>query len=252
MLFKIHQIAGVLVSRASWTRDEILLTLEKYFELDIGRVRSKDPEIIELSHLLTHVIIMTSGDDTLFRSPDAVKMKLMNFRALDPTYSGVGLPNIAKQDRSIWEEFCHDQERLKEITGAIRVALEASDKGVGPNFLPVFNDEIFPEGKILTRCHRLRERNVKAIAAKKSAVLQQTGKLACEVCGFDFHAKYGELGSGFIECHHIIPLSKLAECSETKLSDLAVVCANCHRMLHRLDKVHSISQLKELMKAKVC
>jgi predicted HNH restriction endonuclease len=66
-------------------------------------------------------------------------------------------------------------------------------------------------------------------------VLRATGSLVCEVsgCGFDFFRTYGELGREFAECHHRVPLSLLAGVRETRLEDLAIVCANCHRMLHR-------------------
>lgn len=66
----------------------------------------------------------------------------------------------------------------------------------------------------------------------------------CEVCGFDFYLKYGELGKGFIECYHKKPLSALEPNTETKLSDLALVCANCHIMLHKEISTLSVSELK--------
>jgi 5-methylcytosine-specific restriction protein A len=56
--------------------------------------------------------------------------------------------------------------------------------------------------------------------------------LSCEVCAFDFARTYGKLGEGFIEAHHILPLAE-AGTATTKPADLALVCSNCHRMLHR-------------------
>lgn len=58
----------------------------------------------------------------------------------------------------------------------------------------------------------------------------------CQVCGFDFRHDYGELGDGYIEAHHLTPLSDLPPNKPVSLSpasDFAVVCANCHRMIHR-------------------
>jgi hypothetical protein len=54
----------------------------------------------------------------------------------------------------------------------------------------------------------------------------------CEVCTLDFEKVYGELGSGYIEVHHISPLSEHEGEQEVSLDDVAVVCANCHRVLH--------------------
>ncbi len=41
------------------------------------------------------------------------------------------------------------------------------------------------------------------------------GHLQCEVCRFYFYEIYGERGYGFIECHHIIAISKLTEKTTT-------------------------------------
>jgi predicted HNH restriction endonuclease len=49
-----------------------------------------------------------------------------------------------------------------------------------------------------------------------------------------FREVYGEIGSGFAEAHHVLPLAQLAESVVSSSHDLVTVCANCHRMLHRL------------------
>jgi 5-methylcytosine-specific restriction protein A len=43
-----------------------------------------------------------------------------------------------------------------------------------------------------------------------------TGQLACEVCAIDFKDAYGDLGVGYIECHHTVTLSMLREGQSTK------------------------------------
>ena len=57
----------------------------------------------------------------------------------------------------------------------------------------------------------------------------------CQVCEMMFREVYGDIGNAFAEAHHIIPLNRLANTVEASLSDLVTVCANCHRMLHKLD-----------------
>jgi 5-methylcytosine-specific restriction protein A len=94
-------------------------------------------------------------------------------------------------------------------------------------------DDAFPEGELLTRLHTSRERNRAAVEKKKTQLLARFGRLECEACGFEFQEVYGELGRGFAECHHILPLAEAVFVRATRLSDLAIVCANCHRMLHR-------------------
>jgi 5-methylcytosine-specific restriction enzyme A len=92
--------------------------------------------------------------------------------------------------------------------------------------------------------HRKREqllRDAKILEAKRL----RGGKLQCEVlkCGFNFEAIYGELGLDYAHVHHLNPLSDRTKPSETKLSDLAVVCANCHAMIHRGGKCRPLNEL---------
>lgn len=55
----------------------------------------------------------------------------------------------------------------------------------------------------------------------------------CKICGFNFDDVYGkEISVGYIEIHHISPLSQ-GEQVVNPAKDLMPVCANCHRMLHR-------------------
>lgn len=102
------------------------------------------------------------------------------------------------------------------------------------------------EGRELLRQHRSRERSKTLIEQKKKNVLNETGSLECEVCRFDFYRYYGPLGRGFAECHHISPLWQTG-LRETRLDDLAIVCSNCHRMLHRYPW-NSIESLQLLLK----
>lgn len=88
------------------------------------------------------------------------------------------------------------------------------------------------EGRHLMLRHRVRERDARLRLRKIEATRRAGRPLACEVCGFDFEVTYGKRGSGFIECHHIIPLHETGE-RITRLDDLALICANCHRMIHR-------------------
>jgi 5-methylcytosine-specific restriction endonuclease McrA len=57
----------------------------------------------------------------------------------------------------------------------------------------------------------------------------------CQVCGMKFEKNYGGIGKNFAEAHHLVPLSKLKHKIKTHLEDLITVCANCHRMLHKMD-----------------
>ena len=57
--------------------------------------------------------------------------------------------------------------------------------------------------------------------------------LDCMACGFNFEQAYGAHGKGFIEVHHVVPLSDAGKTTTDPATDLVVLCANCHRMVHR-------------------
>lgn len=80
--------------------------------------------------------------------------------------------------------------------------------------------------------------------AKKRAYEIGNGRIECECCAFDFLTAYGDIGDRYIECHHKIHLR--AGERITNLDDLALVCANCHRMLHRMPGAGSEKDIKEL------
>ncbi len=103
------------------------------------------------------------------------------------------------------------------------------------------------EGRALLKLHKMKERKPQIVRRKKRAVLADKGRLVCEACDFDFAWFYGKLGEGFAECHHRSPLAELDGQAPTRLADLAIVCSNCHRMLHRSRPMMSVEQLRSLV-----
>ena len=104
------------------------------------------------------------------------------------------------------------------------------------------------EGRILTRLHRSRERSRELIEKKKASMLKLHGCLKCEACSFDFKATYGPRGARFIEAHHIKPVHTLILGSKTRLEDLALLCSNCHRMVHVQRPWLTVQELKQLLR----
>ena len=104
----------------------------------------------------------------------------------------------------------------------------------------------FPEGKKKYAMHHSRERDQRITRRAKQVRLEETGKLECEVCEFDFSLEYGAHGEGFIEAHHRVPVAQLDGKTLTKLKDLALVCSNCHRMLHRGNPLPTVEELRAM------
>lgn len=225
-----------------WTRDELILALDLYFTLRPAQYDSTEPKVIELSELLAGIPAQ-DGEyrDANYRSPAGIAMKLANILYIDPSRPG-GLKAVGRLDREVWEEFNGDRDRLHAVASSIRQALQSQESPP-----PSYDDEEAAEGRILTRLHKARERKPALVKKKKAKVLEQQGKLACEACGFDFEATYGAHGTGFIECHHTQPLHTLEPGSRTKLKDLVLLCANCHRMVHAKRPWLTMDELRALI-----
>jgi 5-methylcytosine-specific restriction protein A len=70
----------------------------------------------------------------------------------------------------------------------------------------------------------------------------------CKACGFDFERVYGSIGEGFIEVHHITPVSDLGgPVAIDPLVDLVPLCSNCHRMAHRKNPPISVDELRSIL-----
>ena len=228
-----------------WTREELILALDLYFRVGRKHEGPSHPEVIKLSQVLNSLPTHGGeGRSVTFRNPAGVAMKLGNFLAHDPNYSGAGLTRGNRLERQIWDELSADPRELRALAGAIRTGMPEAASAP-----PVDEDAEFLEGDVLSRLHRSRERNRAAVARKKQDVLNRTGKLACEACNFNFASAYGSLGDGFAECHHTVPLAKLPGRRVVQLSELAVLCANCHRMIHKTRPLMSVVTFRALVVA---
>jgi hypothetical protein len=88
-----------------------------------------------------------------------------------------------------------------------------------------------PEGMVRYRLHRSYERSER-LAREKRERARLDGALACEACGLDPALRCGALGEHCIEVHHTIPVSQMEGQRVSSLDDLALLCANCHRVAH--------------------
>ena len=230
-----------------WSRDEVILALDLFVRSERRQLPASHAEVIALSEVMQRLPYHPpESRGASFRNPNGISMILGNFLGIDPDYEGSGLGRNNQLQQEVWDELAGNPERLRRLAQAIVAAIDlAAPLPAVP--LTADEDTVFLEGELLTRLHIQRERNSRVIARKKRRVLQDTGRLKCEACDFDFEKTYGQLGRGFAECHHQIPLAELPFVRETRLADLTIVCANCHRMLHKSRPVLSIHELKEII-----
>lgn len=100
------------------------------------------------------------------------------------------------------------------------------------------------EGEERTHLVKRFKRNRKL----RDAAISMLGA-TCSVCGFNFLDFYGNIGKGFVEVHHISPLSEVRGERVTDPSrDLAIVCSNCHSMLHKTKPVLTPDELRKRIK----
>lgn len=112
-------------------------------------------------------------------------------------------------------------------------------------------DEGVPPESTLTEKRRYRmHRRIERNTACGNKVKRHHG-LTCKACGLNFAAKYGPIGANFIEAHHLKPLSSLEEGQSVEYSiadDFTVLCANCHRMIHRFPRPDDIVGFSALIR----
>lgn len=236
-----------------WTRDELILALDLYLKSRHSPSGKQHSEVQALSHILGQIgeALGLNGGGS-FRNENGVYMKLSNFRRWDPEYLKDGKTGLAKGNKDeelVWNEFAGNPEKLAAVVAAIRAAVESPSPDIkemiGKDDPGIEEAE---EGKVLTRFHRYRERNRALVEAKKKEVLRKQDCLQCEACGFDFEKAYGSAGIGIIDIHHTKPLHTLKPGETTKLSELALLCANCHRVIHSKREWLSVEQVRALRK----
>lgn len=206
-----------------WNRDETLLALDLLYRHGAPVHKGHD-DVTDLSALLRAALIHpTEKQLPSFRNTDGVALKLQNlFSAIDPTR---GLSSSAL-DREIVAEYPH--HRAAEVAALARLIRESIVRGESAEALP--DDEVFVEGYLLTSRHRSRDRRLRKKLLAKTADSQ----LVCTVCRFAAPPLERHLRESFFEAHHIRPLSDTKGTTSTRVADMALLCAGCHRFIHRL------------------
>lgn len=238
----------------TWSRDELILALELYMADPISPPGKASKEIAALSETLGRLGAMLGLEmGANHRNPNGVYMKVMNFRRFDPRFTSAGksgLTHGGAGDEDVWNEFVGDLDRLSKVANLIRTAIS---KGALQPSIKEDDDYLAEsaEGRVVTTLHKRRERSRKLVWDRKRKALDETGELRCEGCGMTFEDRYGSHGSDFIEVHHTKPVSTMEEGEKTRLEDLALVCANCHRMIHKTSKWLSMDQLRGIVKVQI-
>ncbi len=98
------------------------------------------------------------------------------------------------------------------------------------------------EGRAVLRTHLRRERSRKLILEFK----RRLPEARCEACCINFSEVYGKYGADYIEAHHKIPVANLQVGEKTRIDDLAPLCANCHRVIHKNPDM-TVDELRQIL-----
>jgi len=221
---------------------------------DASRPRKGSPSFVQeevfevIAHVITHASPSVSGfvehgaivESFLSNSEGAALVTRARTSASWPDDRSAASNMIAwfsqqiTVARSRWVEFFDREQR--DGAWAYR------PKTVLPSPIAPDPDRAAIEGEPRMFFHVRRERDPELAEAKRQAVLALRKRLECEACGFAVQTTYPDLGGEVCEVHHRRPLADVVERTITRLDDLAVLCANCHRAIHRTKPLLSVEE----------
>jgi predicted HNH restriction endonuclease len=231
---------GRLWSRTGvdFDRTDLLLALRAYADTFGGVISEKPGQPVANAALLAG------------RAVSGMYAKVMNFRSHDPRSAGAGQSNSSELTRQVWDEFwtgeAIDRERLdRELNSILQPGSESESLRQLEAEAREVNTYSQEGGRRLVTHFRI-ERDRAVVDDAKAFWRNRDPYLHCDICRMSFLRTYGEVGDGYIEAHHLRPISELDGPVVPSLDDLLPVCANCHRMLHRNGGC-SVEELRDRM-----
>lgn len=230
-----------------WTREELILALDLYFDLDQGQMHKGHPDVIRVSNELRELNIHQEiPDQKKFRNPSGISRRLGNFKTMDSGYEGEGLPNSGKLAKEVFKEFSNRRDKLRKEANLIRQLYLKPKSEKQKASEPKANYK----SEFLFQFHKNRETDPLVMKVKKEMVLSESKKLKCEVCGFDSLAFYGEIGNDLMEIHYNKELKTEPGLESSDMNDFVIVCSNCHKALDKNFGLLDAADLKKLIRKK--
>jgi 5-methylcytosine-specific restriction enzyme A len=229
-----------------WNREELILALDLYFQMDYGQMHGRNSEIIKLSDDLRRLNLHANiPDKKKFRSPNSVALKLANLKRSDQNFKGSGMRDGGKLEKEIWNEFHGHRDTLKNEADLIKqlyLKPKSEEKSQVINLKNNLDSDFFYQ------FHKNRETDPLVIKVKKEMTLINSKSLKCEVCGFDSFAFYGELGNAIMEIHYQKESKKEPGLESSAMEDFIIVCCNCHRVLDKNFGLLDADDLKKIIR----
>lgn len=214
-----------------WMRDETILALELYLSSSDQVPSSNDSRVQNLSALLRSFPFHDDfAKNHTFRNPDGVAFKLQNLKAVA---TGKGLNNTSKTDQAVWNELGHDPDLVKKLAADIKNGLAV----IAEEPEQYNSNAEYDEGSVVYRIHAKRERSP-GLRNKFLKKCKKDGELTCELCGNQAIHIHPDFRDSVFEVHHLNPLNNTGK-TKNSMTNLALLCANCHRVIHKLIREHT-------------
>ncbi|ACU03155.1 HNH endonuclease [Pedobacter heparinus] len=245
---KTEQIASPSSKNPNWVRQELILALDLYFDLDQGQMHRSNEKVIALSDLLRKLSVHKHIPDIKkFRNPSGVARRLGNFKAMDSGYTGDGLSNSGKLAKIIFDEFRMHRGRLKEEAELIK---QIANKAVeGKLAEPAVSYTSSKEQEFKYNYHKNLELNPLTFRVKKQSI-NNSELITCFLCKMNSQDVYGTLGSDLMELHYVGNIDETSLTSGFNPEDFILVCPNCHKLLDTYYAIITYDDLKNILSSK--
>lgn len=171
------------MTKINWTREELILAFNLYWQLDFGKMHSRTPEIIQLANIIG-------------RTANAIAIRLTNFAHIDPYHQERGVKGMSggrKQVEPIWNEFFFNKEEL--IYESEKILAEKQHKTIEQKFADILEGTENLKGEIKIREVKTR---INQNFFRKIVLVNYSNK--CAITGIDI--------PDLLIASHIMPWSK--------------------------------------------
>ena len=243
---------GTAQRNPPWSRDEPILALDLYRTNPASPPSPESPTIAELSAVLSRMARL------LGVSTPTVPQRQRRLHEDDRTSATRPRLHRRRQEgpetaitkmRRWWGRVFGDHERLAAVAAAIRAAVASKE---ATELLTVDDEgtEEAAEGRSLDPPTSQPRAEPQARGDQKGQGHARRWTPNMRGVELDFAETYGKRGEGFMEVHHTRPVHEIMPGQVTRLADLALVYANCHRMIHARRPWLTIEELGALLRAR--
>jgi putative restriction endonuclease len=172
-----------MATRNHWTKEELILAFNLYWEIPFGKMHNSNPKIVHLANLIG-------------RTPSSIALRLVNFASIDPVLQARGIKgmqggtNIVKP---IWDEYFANREDLIYLSEQILAKKE--DTSIEKKYKELIQDIGDLKGE---NRERLIKTRVNQSVFRRMVLINYETK--CAITGIDIPE--------LLVASHIVPWSK--------------------------------------------